>query len=514
MKSFIKLSIIIATTLFLVSCGNNNTNITASFAIEESSLQTTSVIINVNVDDPQSEITGNIIFTLRDSDGKVIYEQDYASVEDASLISYTQLIQNTTYTVTVSAAVGRSSFTIDTFTFTTLAETDLEITTVEEFLAMNLNRGGDYVLMNDLDFSDVEFVTPFTSSFTGTFEGNGYTLRNITITESRLYNGVFGYVSSATISNVKLDNISIGTEEAPIETSSSTKTGILVGYQSSSLSVINNIEITNSAIYLNSSSSTYAYIGGIVGEVRGTLEQVTLDNVYVQVKTSSYATARIGGAVGYVYESGKARELSVQADVNFRVLATLTTLSERSFNIYVGGLFGDADPGSTSNSEAYGLLYIGEVNIDALNFNPNEGHDGVYSVFVGGLFGVMNRSFYDVYADATVSLNYVEESVETNVNKYVRVGVLAGSVNTYDLPEQVVLFEGSLQLDVPESVNLLVSEGVAKALVMPTIYTLNGVEIIINETPYEANDLTVITTFDELFTNEFLLGAISSIIVD
>ena len=80
-------------------------------------------------------------------------------------------------------------------------------------IANNVNNGIDsyegktIVLMNDLDFNNVD--TNFicigkTNSFKGTFDGNGYVIKNIT---SSTQNGLFGKVENSTIKNIiSLDN--------------------------------------------------------------------------------------------------------------------------------------------------------------------------------------------------------------------------------------------------------------------------------------------------------------------
>jgi hypothetical protein len=513
MKKLFKIVLVFSTVLFLASCGDQNTtDITAEFVIAEDTLQTDSVTVYLTINDASSEITGNIVVELLDADGQTVSgPTSYASIEDASVLPYTFLNPDSQYTIEVVATVGRSSVTVGTFSFTTLADTDLEIRTVEEFFAMSENRAGDYILMNDLDFSGETFVTPFTSSFTGTFDGQGYTLSNITITESRLYNGVFGYVSSAKITNLNLDMISIGTVDSPIITSSSTKTGILVGYQSSSLSEISNISITNSNIYISTASATYAYVGGIVGEARGTFEDITVDNSYVILEASSYATVRLGGAAGYVYESSELRHLNVDADVNFVLNAINSTSSSRSFNIYVGGLFGDVDPATTTAGIASGLYFEGNVSVDQLDFNPNEGHEGTYSVFVGGLFGVMNRGFNNVYADVSVSLDYPEETVETNVSKYIRVGGISGGLNTYDEPYGVFILGSTIDVTIDNDVNILISEGVAKYTGTLEAFTLQDMIVTLNDYPVVDDTLQIVDSYATIITNDYLLEVLASI---
>lgn len=514
MKQFIKFSFIVFAVVFLTSCDNQEgSSITAEYEIIESTLQTDSVDIQLTITDEASEITGNIIVELLDDEGNTKSgPTSYATIEDASMITFSSLNPDSRYTVTVTATVGRTAIELETFTFTTLAETDLEIRTAEEFLEMSANRGGDFILMNDIDFTGVTFVTPFTSSFTGSFDGQGYTLSNITITGSRLYNGVFGYVSSATIKDLTLDNVSIGTETAPVVTSSSTKTGILVGYQSSSLSVIENITITNSNIYMSSGSSTYAYVGLVAGESRGKMNNIEVMESSISLKTTSFATVRLGGAIGYVFESSEVYALNIDADVDYELDAIESTNISRSFNIYVGGLFGIVDPASTSKGILYGMYYEGDINVLNMDFNPLEDQDGVYSVFVGGLFGAINRGFHNIYMIADVSLNYAEETTVTNVDEFIRVGGIAGGLNTYDTPYSIYVGALDVTLTIDNDVNTRVSKLIARYTGDFDVYASQLATVTLNGDSINTDEAFIIELdYNEILTDEYLLEVLGLI---
>ena len=66
---------------------------------------------------------------------------------------------------------------------------------------------GYYVLANDLDFADENAVaagyTFQQSWFRGTFDGNGHTIRNITVNEGGIFGGMFG----ATVKDVNFENV-------------------------------------------------------------------------------------------------------------------------------------------------------------------------------------------------------------------------------------------------------------------------------------------------------------------
>jgi hypothetical protein len=512
MKKIIILVSLVAFIFGLQACNNNDSNITATIVVnDDQGIQINNASFNITVLDPDFEITGNIFIYLS-NDLATIDTKTYSSADSISVVSFSNLSAETEYTIEIQATVGRNSLTVTTETFTTLAQASLDIETPEDFFAMSNNRSGNYVLKNDIDFTEVEFITPFTSSFIGSFEGNGFTLSNIKITESRLYNGVFGYISSGTVKNVNIDGLEMGTEDNPIQTSSSTKTGFLTGYQASSLSVIENVVISNASMFLSSSSSTYAYVGGIAGESRGRIENVKVENASILLNTTSNAVVRLCGAIGYGYESSQASQLSIDVDLDFGLEAEISTRSNRSFSIYVGGLIGDVDPQSTNSGMLKEMIYEGHITLSNVDYNTNENDKANYSLFVGGAFGVINRSFDMIYIDASIDIIIDAIDVEHDVNQSLRVGGFAGLVNTYYLPTQIVLKGQSITLNynadqIQARVAALI--GLSRLAVIKG-YVLNAV--VINGVTVDATlNLTTLTSlsnfFDSEYLNEQLLGA-------
>ena len=86
-----------------------------------------------------------------------------------------------------------------------------EISTVEQFLKIKESLNGYYKLVADIDLSTIEW-TPIGSEatpFTGVLEGNGYKIKNLTITTTvSNIAGLFG-VSSGTIKNIILEDVNI-----------------------------------------------------------------------------------------------------------------------------------------------------------------------------------------------------------------------------------------------------------------------------------------------------------------
>lgn len=152
-----------------------------------------------------------------------------------------------------------------------------------------LNQPGVvFKLMTDIDLSDFiaenfndEGWTPIGSSsnsFQGKFLGNNHKITSLTINKpNKDYIGLWGYVSKATISDLKLECQNI---------SGRSYVGCLVGR--SEESTISGISVTNTGIHASSS-----YLGGIIGYANKT----SLNNCSYVGKV--VGTEKVGGAIGY-----------------------------------------------------------------------------------------------------------------------------------------------------------------------------------------------------------------------
>ncbi len=96
------------------------------------------------------------------------------------------------------------------------------VSSVEELIAINGDLDAKYILMNDIDlssFDNWQAIGDESTPFTGVFNGNGYSVKNLTvkITPDALYDfdyckddlGLFGYVKNAIIANVNVENIDV-----------------------------------------------------------------------------------------------------------------------------------------------------------------------------------------------------------------------------------------------------------------------------------------------------------------
>ena len=149
--------------------------------------------------------------------------------------------------------------------------------------ATKVNTGGEasacYIITSDINASG---ATEITTPFTGTFDGNGYTISN-------LGHALFNTVSGGTVKNVILDAVGI---------SSGTNVGSIANEAIGTSA--NKASIYNCGV-LSGSISGSEYVGSIVGQLG---DDSNNDNCYARViNCYSYATigggSSVGGIVGY-----------------------------------------------------------------------------------------------------------------------------------------------------------------------------------------------------------------------
>ena len=128
-----------------------------------------------------------------------------------------------------------------------------QIYTAEQFVK-NAKVNGNYVIHADLDFSEEIWPTSLMhGSFTGTIQGNGYTFRNVSVTQtnmSKTSSGMFGQLkNTAQISDLTFENVSFTIEKGARV--SGACFGVLAG-QIDSNAVLTNVKIFDSVLKIDS----------------------------------------------------------------------------------------------------------------------------------------------------------------------------------------------------------------------------------------------------------------------
>jgi LPXTG-motif cell wall-anchored protein len=267
------------------------------------------------------------------------------------------------------------------------------------------------------------------SSFTGTFNGNGKTISNLTINRSTTdYVGLFGVTgATAQIQNMKLENTNVtgkqytgalvGRNEGTITdsyatgavTGAGTYVGGLVGFNTKAIS----------GSYTTGTVNGQQRTGGLAGENGGTI-------------TNSYATGAVTGAGTYVgglvgfntkaisgsyttgTVNGQQRTGGLAGENKGTITNSYATGAVTSADDYVGGLVGyNQQNSSITDSYAIGKVFgrqrtgglVGESNGTIASSYSTGAVTSAYD-YVGGLVGYNSGSIINSYATGAVTDAY------------------------------------------------------------------------------------------------------------
>lgn len=257
-------------------------------------------------------------------------------------------------------------------------------------------------------------------NFTGTFDGNGYVIRNLNYTAATdvIYVGLFGRTNNATIKNLGVEDVNLST--------GSGYTGGLVGFQLSG-SIINcycmgavasfvsgfdnqvgglvghqlSGTITNcySMGSVASSASTYwsvSYAGGLVGESYGS---ITNSYSMSEVTTNAGGDSFAGGLVGQHHDT---------IITNCYSMGSVTSSSSTG-GAFAGGLVGNQDSSTITNCYSTGPVDATSTGLQSPSY-------------AGGLTGTAEGTIRSCYSTGSVAAT----STRTQSPSYA--GGLAGSV--------------------------------------------------------------------------------------
>lgn len=255
------------------------------------------------------------------------------------------------------------------------AENPYQIATAKQLVAVRNDLAAHYVLNNDIDLSDYFSWNPIGDavySFSGSFDGNGHVIRNMTIEvqTSDSYLGLFGYASGAKLTNVVL-------EDATIRGTLSTgnhQVALLVGKTSKTTFKTTLSDCTVSGSIQLVANDTSLAIGGIVGQTEGAVIENCVNRAEITLAEESTATyLYCGGIAGSAWSD-------ISACDNY---GKITGVSNAS--IWVGGIVGDG--GAVSHCRNYGKVSA-RSNLETYTVAGIAGRAAVYdSVNYGSVSG-------------------------------------------------------------------------------------------------------------------------------
>ncbi len=228
------------------------------------------------------------------------------------------------------AAASSDAYYIDNgnVTFKSLLELDTEISSAEELQLLMQVRGDaatldkDYKLMCDIDMTGYDQqpigISGANNRFTGSFDGQDYTISGLNISYNSQGTGLFGTVDGATIKNLNVKGTVSGTG------TNGSRVGGIIGQAMGNVTVSNcNVEVTLSA----NSGASAGILGTHTGASAGTVT-ITGCTVNGSLSGSQY----MGGILGYVLGSSAVKVVITDCTNN----ASVTTTSSN----VAGGILG------------------------------------------------------------------------------------------------------------------------------------------------------------------------------
>lgn len=265
---------------------------------------------------------------------------------------------------------------------TVIPEGYIPIYSVEEMYNVRDSLDGSYILMKDIDLSDYSNWTPignYTSSsdkspFKGVFDGGNHTITGLVLdyaSDGSSNQGLFGYISGATIENLTIKSPSIagagylGAIAGRAESSSSINNCKVEGGSISGAGSVGGIVGYLSGSYVtqcNSSASVSGseeYIGGVVGQAANS----DIISCYNAGRVNGGST--IGGVVGRYYKS-------------VYLLGSAEAIFEECYNIgevsgvdYVGGVAGYLEKGISNSYNSAKVTGSGDYVGGVVGYIPS-----------------------------------------------------------------------------------------------------------------------------------------------
>ena len=396
--------------------------------------------------------TEDVIVSIKDENGATIaYNNGVITLPEG-------LTAGTEYTWTVSN--GTDKYIINVFIATNVIRTTEDLNKFFNYSEATdyytTGASGYYVLANNLDASGYTHTHGMKNSsgqgLTGTFDGRGYTIDGITLTNA----GLFGYVKGGTIKNVALTNVNV----------SSTDEAYVITQQSAGMTIDN--------VYVGVTYAPQVWNQGMFEKPWG---QVAVSNVMVVATGGNENTF----ALGAMWDR--------EANYTYK-------------NVYVISELSAVRKGETTGITLYTdtLTFATNVDVSALtNFNKYWDLTGAYPVFTSGLEYESGELYEGVHLyNVRASEEKIVENGETKYKIIRPDNATTNEINAiYEL--QYFFAEATgITLEIVYDCNVA--------------YSLNAKYISIGETNY-ASDAGVIAEYSLLKSGGFRIVTVDNSII-
>ena len=309
------------------------------------------------------------------------------------------------------------------------------------YLAKQVNAGKTYaatsfVLDADLNLSGKEWtpIGTFDKPFKGYFDGQGHSIRGLSITnasvvQERACVGLFGHISDGTLENIELVAPKIQVDLN--NKSAYTSVGSLCGrYESPQLArdvSIQHCRVSDASVQVQRGGTVYA--GGLLGYVYAhdgcDIGLARLES-HATMKIQNNDTAHTGGLVGYLFCKGSGR---IQVENFCGYTKASVTSSGTQYISTVGAI--SAPDGRVTLKYGYGLVDVTGEFVTSNNYK-NDGYAMVGLIYSGSaeksyyfqyLYGSLNASNRKNMTELYFCYYPVETGVD-HASAYPKAGVL------------------------------------------------------------------------------------------
>lgn len=366
--------------MFIISaCSSNNSGINANnFGEWEFTVAKNKVTINLafNKNDLISSKAAVPYINYYLVDGETTTYKDQKAVTfsndvyTSSKVEVTSLQANTTYKFVLYVTYNGYDEEITSKEVKTLDETSKEIKTAAEFKAMTEDADGTYVLGDDIDFEGAELNLFSSNQFTGTFDGNGHTVKNFKLSDQSNA-GLFAATKGAEIKNLKVEDVT--------------------------------------ASYVKSSGRSNIKVGALIGNAVDTkISDITVNNYNLEMNCSASAESSVGGVIGEADGLSATNVKATNMNINFKQLRL-----KISTGLFAGVLKGN----SSNNDEILVNNSSAQGTIKCVLYYPSSSSAVIGSAYVGGFVGNLGSSakILNSYSNADI---YVSKS-DTVIRSFV-----------------------------------------------------------------------------------------------
>lgn len=243
------------------------------------------------------------------------------------------------------------------------------VSTKEEFLSINEKPDRNYVLTSDIDFENEVYSFVIDKEFSGSIEGNGYSLSNFTLESKDEYDStaIFKSINNATIQNIEINDFNINFSKGRVDiicrtckNSEITNNNIVVSITNESIidsDILidgigsgNNLTIDSNKISMGVALSDYTKdevnirgIGFNLSNSRILNNHIDIDVTYNTISNNQYVM--INGISSYLGSTDK--ETNVEHNmVSLNINITNTSNNTDNTTITISNLFNYVDSGS------------------------------------------------------------------------------------------------------------------------------------------------------------------------